>query len=269
MHPYPSLLNGLLTTAIALVAGATPGSAARLGLAMLALQCSIGSLYDIVDAPHDAGRKVRKPIPTGLVEVGEARLVVAGGLVLGLLLASGSGVATLGAAILGVGAGYLYDLRLKGSALSWAPFAVGIPILPIFAWLGATGTIPGIFAMLVPLAALAGAGIAIGNARADYERDLDAGTASIATRLGLVRSWWVHAAIHLAVVTGAIIAAAVAPGTRPWLPAAVAAAGLVTIVGVGLSRGGSPGRRELAWEVEAAGIGLVGVVWLLGTSSVG
>ena len=42
-----------------------------------------------------------------------------------------------GRAILGVG--LLYDLRLRGTALSWFPFAVGIPLLPVYAWLGATG----------------------------------------------------------------------------------------------------------------------------------
>jgi 4-hydroxybenzoate polyprenyltransferase len=162
-------------------------------------------------------------------------------------------------------AGYLYDLRLKGSPFSWLPFTMGIPLLPVFAWVGATGDLPPIFVVLLPLAGLAGSGLAIGNARADYERDLDAGTASVATRLGLARSWRLHAVIHLVVVLIALGAAVRMTGEGDrWVPIGTAAAGLVILAGVGLGRAGGPSRRELAWEVEAAGTGLLAVIWLLG-----
>jgi 4-hydroxybenzoate polyprenyltransferase len=247
-----------------MVAGASPVVATRLGVAMLALQCSIGSLNDLVDAEQDAGRKLRKPIPAGLVGVGEARLLVAGGLSLGLGLAAWSGPSTLAVALAGVGTGYLYDLRLKGTSLSWAPYAVGIPLLPVFAWLGTIGTIPGTYLVLVPLGALAGTALAIGNARADHERDLDAGVPSVATRLGLERSWALHAVLLLAVVAVAIVAGAGSPGARSWVAAATGGAGLVIAAGIALGRNASPWRRELAWEVEATGVGLLAVAWLLG-----
>jgi len=50
---------------VALVAGADAMTAVRLGVAMTALQVSIGSLNDIVDAPHDRGRTPAKPIRSG------------------------------------------------------------------------------------------------------------------------------------------------------------------------------------------------------------
>ena len=48
--------------------------------------------------------------------------------------------------------GYGYDLAFKGTAWSWLPFAVGIPLLPVFGWLGATGGLPASFAVLLPVA---------------------------------------------------------------------------------------------------------------------
>ncbi len=80
--------------------------------------------------------------------------------------------------------GLAYDLRLKGTAWSWLPFAVGIPILPVFGWVGATGTLDPVFAILVPTAVIAGAALAIGNALVDIERDRAAGVSSIALALG-------------------------------------------------------------------------------------
>ena len=56
-HPFPSLLDGLATAAIALVAAGEAPTAVRLGVSMTALQASIGILNDVVDAPRDAGHK--------------------------------------------------------------------------------------------------------------------------------------------------------------------------------------------------------------------
>ena len=88
VHPFPSLLDGLVVAAVSLLAGATPLLAIRLGLSMVALQASIGALNDLHDAPDDAGRKAGKPIPAGLVSAPAARAVVAGAAAIGLGLAS-------------------------------------------------------------------------------------------------------------------------------------------------------------------------------------
>jgi 4-hydroxybenzoate polyprenyltransferase len=58
---------------VAVLAGAEPGPAIRIGLAMTLLQLGIGTLNDVVDAPADAGVKPGKPIPAGLVDPGAAR----------------------------------------------------------------------------------------------------------------------------------------------------------------------------------------------------
>ena len=114
---------------------------------MTLLQLGIGTVNDIVDAPLDAGRKAGKPIPAGLVaRVGGAvgLAVVAFGS--GSLSRPPSSLATGVLAVVVIAIGLAYDLRLKGTAWSWLPFAVGIPILPVFGWVGATGTLAPVFA---------------------------------------------------------------------------------------------------------------------------
>ena len=53
VHPFPILLDGVATGAVAILAGGDYWIAVRLGLAMLALQASIGALNDLLDAPLD------------------------------------------------------------------------------------------------------------------------------------------------------------------------------------------------------------------------
>ncbi len=228
---------------------------------MTALQASIGAVNDLHDAPADAGRKPGKPIPAGLVSVPVARVVAVVGAVLGLLLATtvDPRLTVLAVAVLAIG--YGYDLLAKGTAWSWLPFAVGIPILPVYGWLGGAGSLPAFFGVLIPMAVAAGAALAIANARADAERDIVAGTTSIATRLGLEWSWRLHAALWVIVVAlglGWLVGAAV-PAAR-WLPVAAA----VAILGVGVvagRRADAPG-RERAWQVEAVAVALALVAWL-------
>jgi 4-hydroxybenzoate polyprenyltransferase len=260
-HPFPIMLDGLATTGIALVAGAEPGTAARLGLAMIALQASIGALNDVVDAPADARSKPAKPIPSGYVSAREGTAVVVAAAVVGIVLAMASGPATTIVAVLILGIGYVYDLRAKGTAWSWLPFAVGIPMLPVFAWLGVRGDLPEAFVVLIPAAVVAGAGLAVANAGADLERDEAAGRGSVAIRLGLERAWLVSAALlggATVLAFGTLVVRQ--PPNVAWL--AVAGAGAVVLIGVGLGRRGSAVRRERAWEVQAIGTALLAAAWL-------
>jgi len=259
-HPFPSLLDGAVVAGVAILAGAAVADAARLGAAMAALQFGIGATNDLVDAPSDAGHKPGKPIPAGLVSRNLAGVVAGGGFVAGLALAAGFGSGVLALAIVVIAIGLAYDLRLKGTAWSWLPFAVGIPILPVFGWLGTAGGLPSAFAVLVPAAILAGAALAIANGLADLERDRAAGVGSIATALGRERAWAVHAVLVL-VVAGAAVASAVLLGERSGSSIVVAVAALVPLAGAGYGRSGGPGRRERAWEVEAVGIAALGIAW--------
>lgn len=263
-HPFPSLLDGAVTAAFALLAGGTPAAAGRLGFAMVSLQAAIGALNDLVDAPRDAGLKPGKPIPAGLVSPMTGRMVVIGGAALGIGLSLPSGPATAAVALLVLVVGGLYDVRFKGTPWSWLPFAAGIPLLPVYAWLGAAGRLPIAFAILVPAATLAGAALAIANALADVERDRAAGVASVATRLGPRRAWGSHAVLHAAVVGLAVAGLAwLGPSGPPFLAVVgLSVGGLLLAAGLVLSAGPDPRRRERGWELEAVGIGILGASWL-------
>jgi 4-hydroxybenzoate polyprenyltransferase len=234
---------------------------------MLALQASIGALNDVVDAGRDAGRKSGKPIPRGLIGIAAARAVVVGGLLSGLALAAPSGPATLGVAAIGVGTGYLYDLRLSQTAWSWLPFALGVPLLPLFAWLGSEGTVPRAPLTLIPIGVIAGAGLALGNALADVERDTAAGKPSAAVQLGRERAWAIQVAL---MAVAALLAIALLPVARAGIPAATQL-GLRLVVLMGcaillaaavLVRRADARWRERAWEIEAVAVAVIGAAWL-------
>jgi 4-hydroxybenzoate polyprenyltransferase len=253
-----------VVAAVAFVAGGAPAVAAIAAVSMTALQLGIGVLNDVVDAPADAGRKPGKPIPAGLVAAAPARWLAIDLFMCGVVLAASVSIVVGAVSVIVVGVGLAYDLRLKGSAWSWLPFAVGIPLLPVYGWLAARGSLPGFFAILLPTAVVAGAALAIGNALVDVERDLAAGQTSVALALGERRAPWV-----VVLLVGVV-----------WLVAVVSSVsrGPVAAVGVGLlalpavlagllARRSDPALRERAWQTEAVSIGATAVAWLLAVTS--
>ncbi len=230
---------------------------------MSCLQAAIGTANDILDADADAGYKPRKPIPLGLISPRDARVLLAVSLGLGLGLSALSGPATFGVAVLGTAVGLVYDLRLKGTPWSWAPFAVGIPLLPVFGWVGGSGgALPASLVLLVLIAVPAGAALACANALGDLERDLVTGTASVATALGRRRAWAVGAGLQGLTLTVALGAIALGAADARAVLAGLAA-GAIVVAGLVLGRSVDPTRRELGWEVQAVGLAALAVAWLM------
>ena len=262
-HPFPSVLNGAVTGVLASVAGAGPTRALALTVAMIALQGSIGALNDLCDVDRDRVAGRAKPIPAGLVGRQAAWLIVGAGLSIGLSLSAAAGPATLGVALAGTALGYLYDLRLKTTPWAWLPFALGIPLLPVYAWIGAVDRLPVGFAVLVPLAILAGAAIALINGLVDVERDKVAGSVTPAVWLGRSGGWLVAAILEALVSIGAegsLLAASAPFGAV----AGVAAGSLVLGLGLTFSRASQPARRERGWQMGAIGFGVLAAAWAIG-----
>lgn len=255
-----------MVAGVALLSTGEAVTAVRLGLSMVLLQASIGALNDLVDAPTDVGRKHGKPIPAGVVGPRQARATVGLMAAAGVLLAIPSGISLIAVALVGLAIGYGYDLLAKGTAWSWVPFAVGIPLLPLYGWLGAAGTVPGWFVVLLPLAVLAGAAIAIANARADVERDLAAGMGSIATHLGLERSWRVGTMLLGATLALAVGWLAFTGDLHPPAAALIGVGSLVAAAGLALAHASGPQRRERGWQFQAIGIAVVGLGWVWATT---
>jgi 4-hydroxybenzoate polyprenyltransferase len=254
------------TAVLVALAGGGPATIVRLAAAMVALQASIGALNDIRDARADATTKPSKPIPAGLARPAEARLVVVGGLVIGLLLSTPSGSAAVVVAVLGVASGYAYDLWLKPTPLSFLPLAVALPLQPAFAFVGVGAGLPPGFAVLVPLAVAAGTGLAIANALADVERDRRAGLATIVERLGPQVAWRLHAGLQVAVAAVAIGALSIVGGRGPGVVGTVVG-GALLVAGTFVARAAEPADRERAWEIEAIATAIVGVSWLAAISA--
>lgn len=265
VHPFPSVLDGIIVALIAVVAGGGPATALVLGGSMTALQFAIGAVNDLVDAAADAGHKPGKPIPGGLVTRRQAAVTAAGCATIGLALALVNGPGLLLLAVLILGIGLVYDLRAKGTTLSWLPLAVGIPLLPVYGWFGASGTLPGLFLVLVPAAANAGTALAIANAIVDMERDVSAGRRSVALALGLRGASGLVLGLHAVVALLATATAAYVGAPTGWLVAVLAATGVPlagALLGIVAAGREGVGLRELAWEVQAIGTGLLAVAWL-------
>jgi len=123
---------------------------------MLCLQFAIGSANDLADAATDAVAKPRKPIPAGLIARDGAVAVFAIAASLGLVLAATVSITALAVGALGLADGLLYDLRLKGTAFGWAPFAAGVGLLrSTRVW--RDGDLPSAAPLVVILAVAAGA----------------------------------------------------------------------------------------------------------------
>jgi 4-hydroxybenzoate polyprenyltransferase len=260
-HPFPSLLDGLVAGAAALAAGGGPSVAVRLGISMVLLQASVGALNDVIDAPSDAGRKPGKPIPAGLVRPGVAKGIAAAAAVGGVALAVPSGFATGGLALVLLALGVAYDLWYKGTAWSWVPFALAIPLFPTYGWLGAAGTLPAIWVVLLPTAVLAGTALALANATVDVERDRAAGLESVATRLGRERARSLNVAL-LGVVWALATATLWGVGELlPWGLAALAG-GVAAVAGWSALGSADPRARERGWEAQAVGVALLAAGWL-------
>lgn len=227
---------------------------------MLLLQFSIGTVNDLADLELDRRSKPWKPLPAGLVAEPVARGIAIVAAISGLVLAALSGPAVLAIALVGWGAGILYDLRLRATPWSWLPYAVGVPLLPLYAALGAGSVAPSLLG-LVALSVPAGAALAIANAAADVRSDAAAGSPSIATRLGPAAA--ARIGTLLAAAVGAV-AWTGSVGETPLLAFAGAGA-LAAGLAIGWERGeaaeGARGRRS--WELRAAGLGLLALAWVI------
>jgi 4-hydroxybenzoate polyprenyltransferase len=261
LHPFPSALDAAAAGAIAALAGAGPVTVVAVAAAMALLQTSIGAANDLVDVDHDRVARPGKPIPSGRVtrRTALAYAVAAGVLGLGLSFVLGPLAAVVAAT--GYAAGLAYDAWLSRTALSWLPFAVGLPLLPAFSWAAARGHLPAALPGLAILGALAGAAVALSNGLVDVEGDQAAGGLGLAAQLGRPRAEALLLLVDAALVALVGATAAVAAASGPVI--GVLAVGALLLGGAAVAaRSSRPGRRERAWEAEAIGLVLLAVAWL-------
>jgi 4-hydroxybenzoate polyprenyltransferase len=170
--------------------GAPPiGTLAVLLVIEACRQFSISAYNDYFDRYSDVGRP-EKPVATGEIRPQVAWCIGAVFGVTSLVLAATLGLPLLALTAVGLAGGLLYDMGLKYTALSWLPFAVAFPTLPLWAWVGIhpNGDFPPRLWWVVPVGAVLAVGIHMADTLPDLASDQAAGVRGVAHRLGMARS---------------------------------------------------------------------------------
>jgi len=231
---------------------------------MLGGQLTIGALNEVVDVELDAVSKPHKPIPAGYVSVRAALVLACVSLLAMIWFSAGFGLSSLLLCALGTGAGLAYDLWFKRTLLSWLPYLIALPLLPIWVW---TALAPGGFdsrlLALYPLGAFAVVGVHLSQALPDTVEDRAAGIRSLSSSLGERRA---ILACWIAMLWTPLLAVAAAPLLVDRL-VVVWLAALVVAVLVGLDVVLYTARRRLGVMVcfpcVALSTAVMGLGWVL------
>lgn len=183
-HPGPVVAVTALMAALAVTAGQSAARCVLTAAAVLTGQLSVGWCNDAFDARRDiaAGRR-GKPVVDGTVGVTEVWVAAYAALALCVPLSLACGLRAGAVHLTGVAAAWAYDLRLKATAWSWAPYAVGFAALPAFVALALPGQ-PWPAWWVVTAGALLGVGAHLGDVLPDIRGDLATGVRGWPHRLG-------------------------------------------------------------------------------------
>ena len=225
-HAGPTAVVTLITAALSATTGSPLGTVLLVTGAELAGQLSIGWSNDAVDAERDlaVGRR-DKPVVAGHVSARAlwSGAAVALGLcaVLSLLTGPLPGVLHL----IAVGSAWAYNLRLKSTAWSWAPYAVSFALLPAFVVLATPGRTSPPLALLLA-GGLLGVGAHLANTLPDLEDDVATGVRGLPHRWGRRTT---------AVVAPAVLAAGLVAGLTLVAPERPVPAGLLGATGLAVA----------------------------------
>jgi 4-hydroxybenzoate polyprenyltransferase len=210
-HPLPSVAVSALSAGLAALADLPVGRGVLVTMAVFTGQLSIGWSNDCLDAERDrVVHRSDKPVAAGVVapRVAGAAAVVA--FILTLTLSAALGWDGGAAALVIVLCGWLYNLGLKATALSWLPYAVAFGMLPAVATLSASPSRwPAAWALTA--GALLGVAAHLANVLPDLREDIATGVRGLPHRLG-TRATALTAAVILLAVSAVIL---FGPGAQP------------------------------------------------------
>jgi 4-hydroxybenzoate polyprenyltransferase len=248
IHPFPVAMNGAAAAAFACLAvGGWPGwrSVFLIAAAIVCSQATVGVVNDLRDRDLDAVAKPYKPLVSGRVSVAGAYVLGSVTFILSLVAGAMLGAIPLVFVVGMTAVGLLYDLWLKRTAFSFLPYVMGLPLLPIWAWICVRPAPPRLW-LTYPLGVLIGFGLHLANALPDAERDAAGGVRGVVQVVGkraalalcfgsfaltlvlvvvLTRNVWdrgtvvlfaVAAVLLLVAVIGAIVRPTVATLQRNW-----------------------------------------------------
>jgi 4-hydroxybenzoate polyprenyltransferase len=181
-----------LTALVAVASAEWQPDGPRLALllaAMLGSQLAIGWSNDYLDREADAVFQPWKPIPSGLVRAGHLPYAI----VVALAVSAGCGIALgllpLLLLVAGTACGLAYNLGLKDTRYSAAPFVLALALLPPFVW-EALDVYRAEFLWLYALGSPLALAAHVANTLPDMEADREAGRRGLALTLGRTRSLW-------------------------------------------------------------------------------
>lgn len=262
-HPAPTLAVTALVTALAAASGRDAAGTVLVALAVLTGQLSVGWSNDRIDLARDIAADRRdKPLVTGVVPVRAVAVAAGCAVALCVPLSLASGLLAGLAHLVGVAAGWAYNLGVKRTLFSWLPYALAFGLLPAFVTLALPGH-PWPPLWLVAAAALLGTGAHITNVLPDIDADLAAGTRGLPQRLGQRRARTLAAAALLAASLVLVLGPSGARGAVEW--SGLAATGLLAVLVVLPLPGGPGSRLPFLSTLALAGIDVV-LLLLRGTA---
>lgn len=219
-HPLPVSFHALGVLLLALLA-AWPrfdwGIIALVVIAHTAMQLSIAIINDYCDRQLDALGKPSKPIPAGLVHPKEALALGIGCAILMFLLLLPLNLPALLISLAYLALGQGYNLGLKSTPWSGIVFALAIPLIPLYAFVGVGHVLP-LVLWLVPIAALLGVALNLANSLPDLEEDALGHARTLAVFLGIQGSFLACPLLVLIciIVIGLLTLLGIVPATS-WL----------------------------------------------------
>lgn len=264
IHPFAVGMVVLTTAILALLAaGGMPpaGTLLRLIGVVLLSQVCVGITNELHDLPIDRLSKPGKPLVSGQARPEYARIAAALAGLGSLLLGLSFGPIGLLFAVLGTAAGLIYNYWLKGTTLSWLPYALGFSLLVLWPFAALERWAPALgYVWLIILPASVTLNLA--QSLGDIESDTAQGIRGLAQRIGrrfapAAMAIAATLTILLAVLTGS-------SGGRQSLLlfAATAAFSLVLMSTVRCYHRPGPASWLLAWRLVAAAMALLAAGWL-------
>lgn len=189
-HPFPVLFHISAVAVFALLAAWPHLDWNIFGLivaAHAAMQLSIAVCNDYCDRQVDTISKKDKPIPRGLIRPWEALITGLLLIVIMVLLLLPLNPLALLVSLLYLALGQSYNFGLKATPLSGIVFALAIPLIPVYAFVG-TGRIISFIFWVIPVAALLGIALNLANSLPDIEEDAANNARTLAIVLGVKRS---------------------------------------------------------------------------------
>jgi len=183
-HPGPAALVVAISVLVAMWSGRDLAGVVLVGATVLSGQVGVGWLNDLLDHERDTrvGRR-DKPLVTGTVSAHLLRVAIAVSVPVCVLLSLVNGIAAGLAHVVAVASAWSYNLGLKSTVLSPAPYALSFGLLPVFVALGLPGHPPAA-GWVVATGALLGVSAHFLNCLPDLAGDRRTGVLGLPQRLG-------------------------------------------------------------------------------------